>query len=295
MEYLNDEHLSWLTAPGIFQPLKGCMLRSNSAAFRDLKGQQLSVVEKDWLCNEVLGRNPEHTFSCTTKKGLIARYNLYPCFFQKNMETFLKLGHCLPQAHPIAVEPMLREKVHELVQTGQEEMATISEESFRGVLQKCRTATEYRKRGLSATPLEEIVRLTDADTLRASKRYCRDYCQREGIARGKPDKTTAARDNACKCPFMSFVWYVVCEALSSKLPATHKRNADATTYEFTSREANGKVVYFKENPTSFKQQIFLALYLQEIVVRNLISILHVFNTSGPFFVIRRNVCARSQA
>ncbi len=139
------------------------------------------------------------------------------------------------------------------------------------------------------------MRLTDADTLRASKRYCRDYCQREGVARGKPDKTTAARDNACKCPFMSFVWYVVCEALSSKLPATHKRNADATTYEFTSREANGKVVYFKENPTSFKQQIFLALYLQEIVVRNLISILHVFNTSGPFFVIRRNVCARSQA
>ena len=50
---------------------------------------------------------------------------------------------------------------------------------------------------------------------------------------------------------MSFVW---CEALSSKLPATHKLNADATTYEFRSREANGKVVYSKENSTSLKEQ-----------------------------------------
>ena len=130
------------------------------------------------------------------------------------METFLKLGHCIPPSHPIAIEPMLREKVHELVQSGQDEMATISEESFRRVLQKCRTATEYRKRGLSATPIEEIVRLTDADTLRASKRYCRDYCKREGIARGKPDKTTTARDNPCKCPLSSMERFLLIKICS---------------------------------------------------------------------------------
>lgn len=53
---------------------------------------------------------------------------------------------------------------------------------------------------------------------------------------------------------MIFVWYIVCEALSSNLPATHKWNADATSYEFKSREINGKAIYFKENPESFREQ-----------------------------------------
>ena len=42
----------------------------------------------------------------------------------------------------------------------------------------------------------------------------------------------AARDASCKCPRMSFVWFLVCYLLSAFLPAENKWNFDCSTYVF---------------------------------------------------------------
>ena len=74
MEYLDREHFSWMCAPAIFHSLKGCVLRRGSGTNRDLSGHELSVAEKEWLYDEVLGKNPKHNFPCSTRKGLKRRF-----------------------------------------------------------------------------------------------------------------------------------------------------------------------------------------------------------------------------
>ncbi len=164
------------------------------------------------------------------------------------------MGHCLPRGRPILIEPGVREKISEYVQNAQDNTNTVSEEQFRKILFKGRAVTAEQKRGLSVVPTAEVVTLSDADVMRTTVRYTQNYLQREGLSCARPDRTTVSRDTACKCPFMSYVWYIVNEAIASTLPATQKWNADATTYEFKSREVNAKAIFYKEDPNSFRRQ-----------------------------------------
>ena len=167
------------------------------------------------------------------------------------MKTFTDLGHCIPGGHPRKIEPSIREAIHEHVQQRQDSMNTITDKDIARSLHKGIVASTLRKRKLSALTLVEtsaaVISLTNADTDMVSTRYLNKYCADEKMTVARSDKTTEARDNACKCPFLSYVWYVVCEALSAHLPASHKWNADGSTYEFTCSEKNIKSVFFREN------------------------------------------------
>lgn len=234
------------------------MLRGGSATFRDLKGHTLSVAEKEWLCDEVLGKNPEHSFPCATKRGLVRRYNLYDDFFRRNMPSYLHYEHCLPGHHPEAIEPAIRDTIRNHVQEAQNNRNTVTDTQLRKILQKGITVSNGRKRSNSemsiAIASSAVIDISEADKLCVTAEYRRRYCEREQIAIGRPDKTTVARDNACKCPFSSYVWFILLEAVSSKLPASHKWNADSTTYPFESAEYNETVAFVKNAPGTLQKQ-----------------------------------------
>jgi hypothetical protein len=66
-----------------------------------------------------------------------------------------------------------------------------------------------------------------------SDKFYKRFKKRHNLKEETPDLSTAARDVSCKCPRMSFVWYLVCYLLSAFLPAVNKWNFDCSTYVFT--------------------------------------------------------------
>ena len=70
-----------------------------------------------------------------------------------------------------------------------------------------------------------------------SDRAVQGYIKRKRIQVRPTDNSNIARVNACLCPLMSYMWYLINLVLGANLPAENKWNADATTYVF---EAVGK-------------------------------------------------------
>ena len=62
--------------------------------YKNLSEYKLKEREILWLCREVDDQNNGIRFDqVITKKGLIRRYNLARCFFNKMFRTYLKNGH----------------------------------------------------------------------------------------------------------------------------------------------------------------------------------------------------------
>ena len=68
------------------------------------------------------------------------------------------------------------------------------------------------------------------------------YYKKYNIKETNSQAVTKARVDACKCPMMSYVWYLICVALGNDLPSHRKWNADATTFVFEPAGSGGKTM-----------------------------------------------------
>ena len=110
------------------------------------------------------------------------------------------------------------------------EVDEVPKEEFRRLLAEAVVETE-RSRGRVDPCFERLDERTEA-------RYREKY----HIQESKSQAVTKARVDACKCPMMSYVWYLICVALGNDLPSHRKWNADATTFVFEPCGSGGKTV-----------------------------------------------------
>ena len=115
------------------------------------------------------------------------------------------------------IEPAIREAIRTHVQCAQDNQNTLTDTQLRKMLHKGITVSNGRKRCNSemsiAAARSADIDINEADKLRVTAEYRQRYCKREQIAIGRPNKANVARDNACKCPFSSYVWFIFLEAV----------------------------------------------------------------------------------
>lgn len=189
--------------------------------YRNLSKHTLTMQERLWLCRECDLKNGVRPDQITTKKGVIRRYQLPRNFFNRNFSTYLKYGHCLPKG-------------------GQ----TFVDESGDLAIKKAISDATYNRRELSMPALMAIATKEAASKKRSRgevdptfnficPKTLKSYMKKNKIeTKAFSSHITEARESACLCPYMSYAWYIVCLALSNKMPSTNKWNADGSTYVF---------------------------------------------------------------
>ena len=198
--------------------------------YSNLAHASLSVEEREWLVREASGQNPQHMDQTTSKKGLIRRYNLYSSFFKKNSTVYKKKGSLNSVGRPPLIDDEHMSNVASVLVKRRREVDEVPKEEFRRLLAEAVVETE-RSRGRVDPCFERLDERTEA-------RYREKY----HIQESKSQAVTKARVDACKCPMMSYVWYLICVALGNDLPSHRKWNADATTFVFEPCGSGGKTV-----------------------------------------------------
>jgi hypothetical protein len=204
--------------------------RHSIVVFKSIpKGYQMTVEEKEWLCFEVY-KNDDNSFQSPdwveqvrTKKGLIARYNLNPNWFKKHWPIFIDQKRRFHESagHPESVDDDGWSEIAQLIENHEKELNYIPSSELDTFINGAVQSTHKRRYGTF-----------DVDFFGLESRALKQLKLDHGIVQNLPDSTTDARLAACLCPRMSYVWYLVCWALSRTLPGFGKWNADASTYVF---------------------------------------------------------------
>lgn len=212
-------------------PVRLQPLRSNKAEFRfqDLRGEKLTPSEKLWLCKEVESQNVATAWSTHTKKGLTRRYNLYPTFFQKNWPSF-KNGDLKAVGGPAPVSQKYIDEIKDKIMAARLAVKPIDEAGLRVLLNEAAAQTNMDRRH------------PDPAFVSLCKRSVDKLLSANDMRLRSVQSIQVAQLQACKDPFMSYMWYLICLACSGKLSASQKWNADATTFVFQPPGKGGKVV-----------------------------------------------------
>jgi hypothetical protein len=222
--------------PQRFRPIIGRAFRDGIGltTYHRLKrtDERLSADEIIWLFKEV----DEKTLSIPwegqirSRKGLIARYNLYKNFFKKKKRRFDQ-GDTF-DASSGGQECIDGKSKKRIATTMLAAAASVQPLTNSGLITLLNSeVVETNKRKGRVDPSFETV--TDKTYLRFRKRH-KVQCH-------LPDMCTEARFTACSCPRMSFMWYLICWTLSRFLPSTHKWNADASTYVFLAKGSGNRL------------------------------------------------------
>jgi hypothetical protein len=211
--------------PLCFQPN---LSHHGSFSYKNLSGKSFSFAEKEWLCREVLGRNEVRDDQDISKKGIIRRYGIYSSFFKKNLNNYLSGNMKANTGKPIGISSVeteiIKDKVFKMKQSGTpllvDEVKSINVAYQRTSMM----------RGSSEVP--EMV----------DKRTFTKFIQSNGMAERAISGISDAQVNACKCPFMSYMWYLVNLAFANELPSTNKWNLDAITHCFEPSGKNGRAI-----------------------------------------------------
>lgn len=214
------------STPVRFQPL-----RSNKGAlrFQNLSGEKLTTCEKLWLCKEVESQNVATKWSIHTKKGLVKRYNLYKAFFQKNWESY-KNGDIKPAAGPAPVSQKYIGEIKDAIMVARHGVEPLNDAALRVLINEGVVKTNRDRRhpnpAFESLSNKSYLKLLNGNDMRLNS----------------VQSIQVAQLQACKDPFMSYMWYLICLACSGKLSASQKWNADATTFVFQPPGKGGKVV-----------------------------------------------------
>ena len=86
----------------------------------------------------------------------------------------------------------------------------MTDTQLRKILQKSVTASKDRKWGYSELSIDRasrvVIDLNEEAELQVTAENRRRFCKQEQIAIGRPDRTTAARDNACWSAFQAKIY-----------------------------------------------------------------------------------------
>ena len=209
--------------------------------YQNLKEHTLTPEEKLWLCREVDGqKNGTRDDQCTSKKGLLRRYSISLGFFKNNYETYKLYGHFRKLGRPAFIDQSSISNIKQTIfkRTYEKNEMTVSE-----LVKLCNEEQKETKRRRIDEKFEskkkrrKNVKLLCEPCQDVDTRTVMKLIKNENLLQRKIDfHVTKARDDACKCPFISYMWYLVCLAFSEHLPSTNKWNADGTTYVFCSSE-----------------------------------------------------------
>jgi hypothetical protein len=210
--------------PPIFRIVR-CTRDKN--VYQDLKNRVLSVEEKIWLCREVDGLNKEREDQIRSKKGLIRRYHLYKNFFTHNYKRY-QAGSLSTKGRLYGISNDQIKIITDKIAIARCNQAPLDSNELKDLINKGYVETSI-ERGKVNPEFEGI-----------QPRTFKNLCAREGITLHSPGAIQEAQIAACKDPFMSYHWYLICLALSDILPATNKFNIDATTYVFEEKGKGAK-------------------------------------------------------
>jgi hypothetical protein len=209
------------------------MRQVNNPMYRTLQNATLTTEEKLWLCEEAAEQHAARYDQLTTKRGLIRRYSLYDTFFQKNMKSYL--AHNMVReigAPPVGGTPAERMRVGKLLvekRNEADELGWYGLEDELSAVKKARRADD----GVFV-PADKLNQKVDPRTTEA-------YIKRHNLVLGNLQHIDKSRFVSCACPLMSYVWFIICLAISGFLDACCKWNADACTFVFYAKgPANGK-------------------------------------------------------
>lgn len=212
-------------------------------SYRDLRGVTLSPEEKTWLCQEVGCKNVARYNMCRSKKGLIRRYGLYKNFFTKNWKSYIKHGSTMSKgAPPIGSAPGERNRILTLLTKRRNE---VDEMTYHELTDELSSIKKARKESANIfVPAEKLDRKVDSRTTAA-------FVKRNNLQLGNKQPIDKSRVAACSCPLISYVWYIICLAISGYLPPCCKWNADACTFVFHSKHSHKTVRLLHENEYEF--------------------------------------------
>lgn len=211
--------------------------------YRNLKGVALTLEEKVWLCQEVDGKNAVRYDMRRTKKGLVKRYGLYKSFFKTNWKSYVRNGTVRPLgAPPIGSAPDERTSILTLLTKRRNEVDELTYSELTDKLSSIKKARNHDA-GIFI-PAEKLDSKVDTRTTAA-------FIKRNNLQLGSRQPIDNSRVKACSCPLMSYVWYVICLAISGTLVPCCKWNADACTFVFRSKHSNKTVRLLHENEYEF--------------------------------------------
>ena len=238
-----------IAIPRCFQPLHGT--RSGEIRFYDLEKYRFKREEKLFLCREL---QREHelllpTYFCqnnTTKKsarGLEERHNVPHGKFSKWLSSYKK-GEPLHDSpgRPTALDKESIENIENRIVNGNVTTQSLLVQDFAKVVKE-EVKNTQKRRGKRLFPE------TDPDISLSYVHKCKKLM---GVKARKPQDLTPARLAALRD--IRMVYRIACsyEAFSGHLPATHKWNADATTFIISPNGAGSLVCTIPTKETLVK-------------------------------------------
>jgi len=243
--------------PECFKPrwyLKG------KPVYRDLSSHKLLKDEKNWLMQKHLGLNSagDESNEGMKQSELNTRYNLNQSFWKNNIKTFKKNGSCndgTGNEHLVSWDEADKMAKYMLEMKLANTLVNVVE--IRRMVSDAAKLTAITR----GKPLPVGWQLSE----RAFKSHCDYFKVRIRTAIGITD----AREKSCKCPLMSYQWYLICMAMSNGLPAHRKWNIDASTFVFNT--VKGKVCIVDEKDYSdveLDQEFLDVKRLKEVKSKN---------------------------
>ena len=216
--------------PAVFLPL----VTRNKISYRDLSSATLSVMEKTFLGSEAANMTSFLIWksSVISKLRQISnRYHIpYTTVKRWSQKVVLKKPIVNSLGRPHSMDETARDAFTATLLQRRAAKNCVPVAETLTLLAEGVTATRIRqgKRGLDAISSISVT------TQKKLFKQC-------NIVRRKPQILTDARQKACLCPRLSYIWGCVLMAYSANLMAENKWNADATTI-IVSMKGTGSLV-----------------------------------------------------
>ena len=235
MEAVDRDNSIDVSSNQVPERLQGCPVNTRSSVaynYRNLKRVLLSSEGKIWLFREVEGLiNGLREDQICTKKGLIRRYKLHKNFFYNNKNSYTANGTTKERGRwAMASKPSQLKAIKEELTVMRSNLDECSYNNLRHLISE-QDRVDKRKRG--------IIHPEDDGKL-VSHEVANGFIKRHKLDVGTKQACKDASVKACKCPLMSYMWYLICYTLSATLQACCKWNADASTFVFDYAATCGK-------------------------------------------------------
>lgn len=206
------------------------------------RNTQLTALERNYLCGEVDDTvvPPPWEFQLTKKMQLCRRHDLSKDFFTERMKIYYHPYKDFHDAKGGGRPEMLLPSEQMLI--GQKVQDAIDQEGAqldRGDVKKLIFEGALRSKQLLGNKINSAWTEVHENTVDA-------FVKKHGIKLQVPDLHTEARNVACKCPRMTFVFFLQVYTFSRFLPAVRKWNFDGVTYVFEAVQAGAKFASLKE-------------------------------------------------
>lgn len=237
--YIVNPNIPYGDIPEIFRPVKEFRGGRTIITKAD---RRFTVLEKNWLCGELLGTNLDcdgNPRPAQQQTALVKKYQLCSSFFNDNMPSYEKNKGTTnsvggqERLHPQDLEIVSRQVIKRRQECNEPSIYEVTD-----MIQDAKRQRTLDVDSENFLGLPDPVKDKDV-CARTIQRYMRKYFL---IVKPNNVASTDARVKATGDPFMSYAWYIVNLAYSAHLPGTNKWNADGTTFTLCPKGKVNEVV-----------------------------------------------------